>query len=581
MKKIFLSLIAAMACINVNAQWVAVYEDGTLKATYINNSTHTYKVDFEEASAPAGPEYVTITSTDGTTTRWATMNLGATTVAESAATAYGDYYAWGATDKWYGSISWSSNTSGTINGQTKTFTSGKTPSVAGTTLSSTEDIATITLGNVWRMPTSTELTNLYNACGGALSSTTVTSGSTLPTTQGIYWCDGTEKTTYKVPGMLFIDSKGAKLFFPAAGYISNSTFDNPGVNGNYWTSTKPDNATKAYRLYFNSSEVSALSSTKDVYRGLSVRPVFIAPVAINVYEDGVLKETYTNNAEHTYKVVFAENIPDPNLLTGKFTVAEGKQVQFTKGNLWYGTKPLTGSDVSEGYHFEANQQDYPVLAQYTSDGKTTGTWLGTHVGHFYWSTTTDNGGTADYLYSGHEPYAKTYDKVSQNFTDAFCYGEGNKANITVDGMRGYYALTMPEWNYLLETRSGNRFAKAMVNSVKGLLIFPDGYTLPDGYSESGGTGMAAVNTDNAAYPTTSITSETWSNMQSAGIVFLPAAAGRSGSSLINGEGYGYFWSATPGATYTSNAYNLYFSGVSVAPANDGYRSSGASVRLVK
>lgn len=100
MKKIILSLIVLMATVSTNAQVVEVYENGVLHATYYNTPKNKYKVVFKESSDDGttinGHEYVKIAGI-----KWATMNVGATTVAESWDTSYGDFYAWGETTTYY------------------------------------------------------------------------------------------------------------------------------------------------------------------------------------------------------------------------------------------------------------------------------------------------------------------------------------------------------------------------------------------------------------------------------------------------------------------------------------------------
>ena len=102
MKKIILSLIALMAAVSINAQVVEVYENGELLNTYYNTPKKNYKVvfkDSDDGTTINGHEYVKIAGR-----KWATMNVGATTVADSWETSYGDFYAWGDTTTYYKSV---------------------------------------------------------------------------------------------------------------------------------------------------------------------------------------------------------------------------------------------------------------------------------------------------------------------------------------------------------------------------------------------------------------------------------------------------------------------------------------------
>ena len=76
---------------------------------------------------------------------------------------------------------------------------------------------------------------------------------------------------------------------------------------------------------------------------------------------------------------------------------------------------------------------------------------------------------------------------------------------------GWMLLTNEEWNYLLNTRSGNRFAFAIVASVPGIILFPDGFT----------TSLTNVNNDQAAFTSNIISIPDFYILENAGCVFLP------------------------------------------------------------
>ena len=64
----------------------------------------------------------------------------------------------------------------------------------------------------------------------------------------------------------------AWLFLPATGYRNNSSFNNQGSNGNYWSSTlNADNPNNAYNLNFNSSNANVNNNNR--YNGYTVRAV--------------------------------------------------------------------------------------------------------------------------------------------------------------------------------------------------------------------------------------------------------------------------------------------------------------------
>lgn len=193
MKKILFLLLGFIAAVSANAQIVEVYENGTLIHIYNNTPATKYTVKFK---APAnsettidGHDYVEIGGK-----KWATMNVGATTIAGSPETAYGDYYTWGETVTYYtkvdfnnedlkSSISWKgTNIEGAhINNNkyqhnwpcysgTNPFKEWSTaPYGADGVLNEDCDVAHSSWGSSWRMPTKADFDNLVKACCGSTS----------------------------------------------------------------------------------------------------------------------------------------------------------------------------------------------------------------------------------------------------------------------------------------------------------------------------------------------------------------------------------------------------------------------------
>ena len=235
------------------------------------------------------------------------------------------------------------------------------------------------------------------------------------------------------------------------------------------------------------------------------------------------------------------SVPD-GAISGKFSVSDGKQVYFSKGNLRY---------ASSKWSFFDNQYDY-----YTSHSADA--W-----DKFGWSTSATTYGMSTSSSNG---------DYSGDFVD---WGATMGA--------GWRTLTSDEWAYLLKTRSAStvngtengRYANAKVNDVGGVILFPDTYTHPDGVAAP--TGVNA--TDEYGWEGNSYTAADWTKMESAGCVFLPAAGCRYGSEMIGLGSYGYYGSATPdGADY---AYRVKFNSGSLEPANSINRCLGCSVRLVQ
>ena len=237
----------------------------------------------------------------------------------------------------------------------------------------------------------------------------------------------------------------------------------------------------------------------------------------------------------------AAAVPD-GAINGKFSVSDGKQVYFSKGNLRY---------ASSKWSFFDNQYDF--YTSYSADA-----W-----DKFGWSTSATTYGMSTSSSNG---------DYSGDFVD---WGATMGA--------GWRTLTSDEWTYLLKTRSAStvggtengRYAKAKVNNVQGVILFPDTYTHPDGVTAP--TGVNATN--NTGWNGNSYTAEDWTKMETAGCVFLPAAGDRNGSSVFFPGTSGFYWSATP--TGAGTAYNVYFSSSYLFPTASSNRSVGSSVRLVQ
>ena len=216
--------------------------------------------------------------------KWATKNLGATTVAGSYTTCFGDYFAWGETEPRYTSISLSAYgasftwKSGYENG----YSESKWPSYTEETLDAAHDAATAQLGESWRTPTSEDIKALVEACTGSSEGQAPVSLSGAVASGGIYWLSASqayEPEFTGVAGLLFVDMAdiSKRVFFPASGNIRGTSFRSGGESARYWLSalyTSPyvsDND-NALAFYFSSTSIDA-SWIDYRWRGLTIRPV--------------------------------------------------------------------------------------------------------------------------------------------------------------------------------------------------------------------------------------------------------------------------------------------------------------------
>ena len=244
----------------------------------------------------------------------------------------------------------------------------------------------------------------------------------------------------------------------------------------------------------------------------------------------------------------------PGALSGRFTInASGEKVVFSQGNLQYvGT-----------WQFAENQWDCFSTSQYND-----------HRDLFGWGT-------------GDAP-----NKVSDNNGDYGTFTDWGTNAITNGGNTensGWRTLTKDEWVYLFYSRenAATLFGFGSVNSMNGLIILPDNWTTPEGASFTASTTLGLTNLgsyyhngNNNNYSHNTYTAEQWAVMESAGAVFLPAAAYRHWDLNIKYTDLGgFYWSSTP---YDSDkAYYLNFYSNDLDPQFKEMRYGGRPVRLVR
>ena len=218
---------------------------------------------------------------------------------------------------------------------------------------------------------------------------------------------------------------------------------------------------------------------------------------------------------------------------GLFSVSEGKQVRFASGNLEY--------DSINGYRFAAHQYDYG--------------------GYFGWGT-------------GSNPTLTS--------TDYHDYPTFDDWGNHIAG--GWRTLTAAEWDYVTwyRTHASAKRGVATVCGVHGMVLLPDNF--------SGGTFTAGFDYEDFDYyegwSRNVYDASSWSDMEAAGAVFLPATGSCFGIDYgmeMDGVGTeGYYWSSTPDFVDDADAYAMRFDEGHVHNAASATsRSIGHSVRLVQ
>lgn len=319
-----------------------------------------------------------------------------------------------------------------------------------------------------------------------------------------------------------------------------------------------------------------------------------ATVGSDTYAFEKASTTLTNGQYYILTVEMTKQAPPApeGAISGKFSVSADKQVYFAKGNLKY-------TKSTDKFEFMTNQYDMvetngDVGDNYASQDV---------ISLFGWATSNLN-----------TPVANTNYLPTNTNTTFASYGSGiTTANVnwatahanydwganTADLGTGWRTLTTAEWQYLFNSRTGDKaatvngtgnrtYTKATINTdgtaVTGIILFPDGGT----FAASEFTAVGSPNTADVDFTTTCTTAQ-WTALQTKGCVFLPAAGYRSGTSVdFVGDG-GYYWSSTSSyyhSSYYAIAYGPSFEagiylGSNVEPNGGGERYTGRSVRLVK
>lgn len=254
----------------------------------------------------------------------------------------------------------------------------------------------------------------------------------------------------------------------------------------------------------------------------------------------------TENKEVTFS--FIEETPlsikENGAIKAAFSVAKDKKVYFSQGNLQYQASTGTWRFAENQWNFVGkckSTQYYPNQPQDTGNVFVDGvrcenenvspTYNG-WIDLFGWGT------------SGWESGAKAYQPYDTSTAKNDYYqggATGNSANIdwgvhnpisNGGNEAGLWRLpTIKEWEYLLVSRPNysEKRGTATVNGVKGLILLPDDWTLPDGITFTGG--LENNNFRNCKY-----TAEEWEKMEANGAVFLPLAGYRRGISIIRNNG---------------------------------------------
>ncbi|MBO4574618.1 MAG: hypothetical protein J5708_04785 [Bacteroidales bacterium] len=255
---------------------------------------------------------------------------------------------------------------------------------------------------------------------------------------------------------------------------------------------------------------------------------------------------------------------NPTYDDGKFSLSADKRVTFAKGNVQHVYDETKGQWI---WKFAEHQ--YDVLHNENAQ-KYEGAC---DRDRFGWGT----GDKPDLMSHSNSDYPQSTDDYAEwgkHFTDY-----------------SWFAPKCFEWKYLMFQRPASklndvynaRYARARVNGVNGIIVFPDVYNHPSTVALPTKASINYTTNNDGSFSINNYTEADWNAMEAAGAVFLPVTGCRDYKSGAWGfdatAEEGHYWSQCDLGD-PDHACNMYFSDyrVYVKDKNDKYK--GYSVRLV-
>ena len=261
---------------------------------------------------------------------------------------------------------------------------------------------------------------------------------------------------------------------------------------------------------------------------------------------------------------------DDGSLCGVFAVSDSTWVAFSRGNLQYQPSSATWR-FAESQKETLGRDNENISSSYTG-------WIDL----FGWGTSGWGSGAEAYMPYSTSTLSTNYmpgGDTSANLTGIYANADWGQYNPIENGGKTpgrWRTLSKDEWTYLLNQRQGasQKYGLAKIDNVQGLVLLPEGWTLPDGMEFTPGF--------ENGYKTNRYTGAKWSKMQSAGAVFLPAAGYSEEYTVFTkfqgDDGCGFYWSST--SLSAPNCNILFFGKSAVNPNNFSKRHFGLAVRLV-
>ena len=322
--------------------------------------------------------------------------------------------------------------------------------------------------------------------------------------------------------------------------------------------------------------------------------------------------THTMTHAFAYSAKRTDGTKIVSTFPGFFSVSSTKKVIFAPGNLQY----LGKANGTGTWRFAEHQYDY------MGDGPSSGTSFQGNVDYTNLGYSTYNTGSGsnpptdgdkiaarDLFSWGTSGYNDKYPYMTSTNSDSYYNGSmvGDNANydwgvyhsasgsstekITNGGNKSWRLLTSEEWNYVMNrknkvyTRDDYKESKKLycdatlkgitTNDIKGLIVFPDGWT---------GDAFRTIKYQDAGYDKNVFNAVQWAMLEEMGCVFLPAAHFRDGSTIKN-VNEGRYWSSTiqpsVAGEYRGGCIEFWSGSSLFSVTNKEVRKFGQSVRLIR
>lgn len=251
------------------------------------------------------------------------------------------------------------------------------------------------------------------------------------------------------------------------------------------------------------------------------------------------------------------------MLSGEFSIGEGRQVRFSRGNLRYSLATRSWSFFDRQYACGPStyEEGHNIM-----------------ISLFTWGYNSSNSIIPD---------GQHYDNVSRLTGDL---DQSEDWGSRIGDGETWRTLTSAEWTYLFEgrNRAAEKYGYGTVCGVKGLMILPD--TFPDPHtnestvSPSTGNGAFIPQATNSQWTDNIYTNDgSWEAMVNAGVVFLPVAGIREGAEIrgfTDSDLFGRYWTSSTSSNHISSmGEHVYFTPWRLR-IGETTRGTGLSVRLV-